>query len=304
MPDARGDDRHSMSSALPTISIVTPSFNQGRFIEANILSIRQQNHPAIEHIVIDGGSTDETLQVVDAHRSRLAKVVSEKDEGQYHAINKGFALATGEVMAWLNSDDVYFAGALKVVGEIFRRFPEVEWLTTRMPAAIAEDGTLIKITPVYGFTRAGFLRGENLPGLGWPATCYIQQESTFWRRSLWERAGGYLDTDFRMAGDLDLWARFFEHADLYSVDVPLGCFRRHDSQKTSTAFASYVDEAKAIFTRIGGRARSGKLQSTRIWLRQSLPSRLRNSAIERNLMDPAPCVTYDWSSKEWVLERR
>lgn len=292
-----------MSTELPKISIVTPSLNQGRFIEANILSIERQNYPTLEHIVIDGGSTDETLLILQKHKGHFASVVSEKDEGQYHAINKGFAKATGEVMAWLNSDDVYWPGALHVVGEIFRKFPQIEWMTTRLPVAIEEDGSPIKVTPVYGFTRTGFLRGDNLPGLGWPATCYIQQELTFWRRGLWERAGGCLDTNYRMAGDFELWARFFEHAELYSVDVPIGCFRRHDDQRTSTSFANYLEEAKTIFARIGGHARTGAIQNARIWLRQSAPAKLRDWAIGRKLIHPAPTVTYDWGSREWILDQ-
>lgn len=292
-----------MSTILPKISIVTPSFNQGQFIEENVLSIKGQNYPALEHIVIDGGSTDNTLEVLQRYKDHFASRVSEKDDGQYDAINKGFALSTGEVMAWLNSDDVYLPGALRVVGEVFQRFSRIEWLTTRFPIAIAEDGMPIKVTPVYGFTRAGFLRGDNLPGLGWPATCYIQQESTFWRRSLWERTGGRLDTSYRIAGDFDLWARFFEHAELYSVDVPIGCFRRHDNQRTSTSFANYAEEAKRIFARIGGSARVGVLQSARVWLRQSAPAKLRDWAIDRQLLYPAQAVTYDWASQEWVLNQ-
>ncbi|WP_194467090.1 glycosyltransferase family 2 protein [Bradyrhizobium sp. CCBAU 53340] len=280
---------------------MTPSFNQGRFIESNILSIQGQKYPTLEHIIIDGGSTDETMPTLERYKELLASIVSEKDDGQYHAINKGFALATGEVMAWLNSDDVYIPGALHVVGEIFRKFPQIKWLTTRLPLAIEEDGTPIKATPVYGFTRTGFLNGENLPGLGWPATCYIQQESTFWRRSLWEQAGGRLDTNYRLAGDFDLWARFFEYTELYSVDVPIGCFRRHADQRTSTSFANYLEEAKAIFARAGGRARAGVIQNARIWLRQSAPPKLRNWAIGRSLLHPAPTVTYDWGTRAWVI---
>src|SRR5262249_7934898 len=133
-------------------------------------------------------------------------------------------------------------------------------------------------------------------------TCYIQQESTFWRRSLWQRTGGRLDTKYRMAGDFDLWARFFEQAELYSVDVPIGCFRRHDDQRTSTSFANYLEEAKAIFARSGGRARSGLIQGARIVLRQSATANLRSWTTVRRLLGRAPTVTYDWGSQEWVLQ--
>ena len=290
-------------TGLPKISIVTPSFNQGRFIESNILSIQRQNYPALEHIAIDGGSTDDTLRILRAHEDHFAAIVSEKDDGQYYAINKGFALATGEVMAWLNSDDVYLPSALHVVGEIFRKFPQIEWLTTRFPIAISEDGRPIKITPVYGFTRSGFLRGENLPGLGWPATCYIQQESTFWRRSLWEKAGGHLDTQYRIAADFELWARFFVHAELYAVDVPIGCFRRHDTQRTATSFASYLNEAKSILAGAGGQTTAGICQQARIWFRQSAPAKIKEWAFRRRLLEPARSVTYDWGNQEWVLHQ-
>lgn len=293
-----------MTAALPTISVITPSYNQGCFIEENLISLQRQKYPRLEHIVIDGGSTDETAEVIERHRAHLAAYVSEKDDGQYDAINKGFDRASGEVLAWLNSDDLYLPGALQVVGEIFEKFPQIEWLTTRFPLAVGEDGRPIKVSSIYGFTREGFRLGENLPGFGWAATSYIQQESTFWRRSLWQRAGGKIDLRYRVAGDFALWATFFKHAELYAVDVPLGCFRRHCSQRTATVFMAYAKEAKAILAEIGARPRTGIVANARIWLRESLPTAWRAWVIRRGLIDAAPAVTYDWSREEWVLEQR
>src|SRR5215212_7784658 len=116
--------------APPRISIVTPSFNQGRFLRETMQSVLGQGYPNLEYVVIDGGSTDESVDIIRGHEQQLAAWVSEKDAGQYDAINKGFARTSGEVMAWLNSDDKYTPWALPVVGEIFAQLPEVKWLTT------------------------------------------------------------------------------------------------------------------------------------------------------------------------------
>lgn len=285
---------------LPKISIVTPTFNQGNFIEATLCSVLEQNYPDLEHIVIDGGSTDNTLAVLESYRDRLAAVVSERDDGQYHAISKGFAMTTGEVMAWLNSDDVYEPGALKAVGEIFDKFPQVEWLTTRTPKTVDQTGQTIEIGHVYGFTRSGFLYGENLPACGWRAISFIQQESTFWRRSLWERAGGSLDLGFRLAGDFELWARFFKHAPLYSVAMPLGSFRRQPAQRSALQSGQYFKEAKEILERSGGSPRAKLLQKASIKICQSRSRAFRKLAVKAGLMEAAPIVISDLAGG-WLL---
>ena len=110
----------------PTISLVTPSYNQASFLEETIRSIHDQNYPALEHVIVDGGSTDGSIGIIRRHRSRLADWVSEPDRGQYDAINKGFARTSGEVMCWLNSDDKYLPWTLSVVGELFRVFPDID----------------------------------------------------------------------------------------------------------------------------------------------------------------------------------
>jgi len=285
---------------LPRLSIVTPTLNQGQFIEATLLSVLNQEYPDLEYIVIDGGSTDNTPDTLNAYRPRLAAVISERDDGQYHAINKGLAMSTGEVMAWLNSDDVYQAGALRAVGEIFEKFPQIEWLTTRRPMTIDAEGNVIEVGNIYGFTRAGFLRGDNLPSCGWRAIGFIQQESTFWRRSLWERAGGRLDVNYRLAADFDLWARFFGHAQLYAVALPLGSFRRQPAQRSFLQSRKYLDESKDILVRSGGRPRARLLQKAGIKICQSERQTFRKLALRLGLMEPAPVVTLD-QARGWVL---
>lgn len=288
---------------LPRISIITPSFNQGEYIGHCLRSIASQGYPDLEHIVIDGGSTDDSVEVIRRHEGGLAHWVSEKDDGQYDAINKGLTRSTGEVMAWLNADDVYMPWGLRLVGEIFAKFPEVEWLTTLHPFAIDMHGVAIKMGTAYGFDRTGFLQGNNLVGAGWPGTCFIQQESTFWRRSLWDRAGGRIDPRFRYAGDFDLWARFFKLTRLHGVDVPLGIYRRQPNQKTA-AMGGYLEEAKTSFTSHGGRIPQGgvqtRLQGWRLAARRN-PG-LRRHLIRAGQAEPASIVTYNWGTQEWEMQ--
>ena len=237
----------------PRISIVTPSFNQARFLPGAIESVLGQNYPDLEYVVIDGGSTDGSADIIRGQAARLAHWCSEKDAGQYDAINKGFARTSGEVMAWLNSDDLYTPWALRVVAELFRQLPQVEWLTTLLPLHWDEHGLPTRCSPVAGYSKRGFFKGHHLPRPGERGKSFIQQESTFWRRKLWERAGGRIDSSLRLAGDFELWARFFQHADLYGVALPLGGFRRHDEQKTAHHMDAYFKEAESALARHGGR---------------------------------------------------
>jgi glycosyltransferase involved in cell wall biosynthesis len=285
---------------LPRISIVTATLNQGAFIETTLRSILDQEYPGLEHIVIDGGSTDNTAAVLDAYRPHISAIVSEKDDGQYHAINKGLAMCAGEVMAWLNSDDIYEPGALRVIGEIFEKFPQIEWLTTRSPKVIDATGNVIEVGSIYGFTRSGFCHGDNLPGCGWRAVGFIQQESTFWRRSLWERAGGSLDLNYRLAADFELWARFFRHAQLYSVALPLGSFRRQPAQRSSLSSQQYLQEAKSILLQSGGRPRPRPLQRASIKICQSKQRAIRKLMLKSGLVEAAPIVVPD-AAGGWSL---
>ncbi len=248
-----------MASDCPKFSIVTPSYNQAQFIEETIHSVLAQNYPNIEYIIIDGGSTDGSVEIIRGREEQLAYWVSEPDAGQYDAINKGFNKTTGEIMAWLNSDDKYMPWAISVAAEIFRTYPEVEWLTTIYPLICDVEGRVVECSYIGGFNRQSFFRKANLPGRGWYGRSWIMQESTFWRRSLWERAGGCMDSSLKFAGDFELWGRFFKHTDLYAVATPLASFRKHGNQKTASHFEEYLIEADNVFLRYGGRP-YGRLQ--------------------------------------------
>jgi glycosyltransferase involved in cell wall biosynthesis len=263
---------------LPRISIVTPSFNQGRFLDETIRSVLDQNYPNLEYFVLDGGSSDESVEVIKRHAGRLAGWVSEKDKGQYDAVNKGLARSTGEVMAWLNSDDKYTPWALSVVGEIFANFPEVQWLTSLFPLHWDGAGRAVNCNQTDGFSRRAFYRGENIPRIGAPGklvTHFIQQESTFWRRSIWEKAGGGIDASLPLAGDTELWAKFYQHADLYGVATPLGGFRMHGDQKTSHRMLAYIEESIAVLKRNGGRPYTPTEAAVRRIGRRWLPDRVK-----------------------------
>jgi glycosyltransferase involved in cell wall biosynthesis len=206
----------------------------------------------VEHVVMDGGSDDGSLEIIERWEGRLAHWVSEPAGGQYDAINRGFATTSGEVLAWLNSDDMYLPGALHLVGEIFAQFPDVEWLTTQFPITWDEDGVARTCAHLRGMSSAAALRGQYLTGGPWHSVGVVQQESTFWRRSLWERAGGYVDAGMRYAGDFDLWMRLAAAGELCTVAAPLAGFRRHGDQKTAAdGVAGYFAEASDVLASRG-----------------------------------------------------
>jgi glycosyltransferase involved in cell wall biosynthesis len=235
------------------ISIVTPSYNQGRFLEACMRSILDQDYPDLEYFVMDGGSNDGSVEIIRRYADRLAAWRSHPDGGQIKALQEGFERSTGEVMGWLNSDDMLSPWTLRVVGEVFRRFPEVQWLTSAYQMTMDDTGSIVGARYVEGFHAELFYRGRNAPIQPWFYTSFIQQESTFWRRGLWETAGARMDTSLRIVGDFELWARFFEHAELYSVETSLGIFRFHPGSGTWREFDACLDVDRQILARYNRR---------------------------------------------------
>ena len=228
-------------TALPRISIVTPSYNQAQFLAATLDSVLMQGYPNLEYIVMDGGSTDGSFEIIQRYAPSLAYWRSAPDGGHYDAINKGFARATGDIMGWLNSDDMYFPWTLRTVASMLTACPEIEWLTTLERATWDWHGFCVQYYPMTGYSRDAFLAGRYLPAS--PFGGCIQQESTFWRRSVWEKAGGAIDLNFTLAGDFDLWARFYQHAELYGTFSPLAGFRYQDAQRSKQQHEAYMHEA-------------------------------------------------------------
>jgi glycosyltransferase involved in cell wall biosynthesis len=201
----------------PKITLVTPVFNAVRYIEQTIQSVISQQYPNLEYFIIDGGSTDGTLEVIRKYEHELTGWTGQPDNGMYDALNRGFARSSGEIMGWISATDMLHTRSLFLVADVFREIPQVEWITGR-PTGFNEEGMPVSVDRLKRWARMRFLAGANR---------HIQQESTFWRRSLWQRAGSRMDASRRNCNDFELWVRFFRYAKVYSVDALIGGFRFH-----------------------------------------------------------------------------
>jgi len=225
----------------PKISIVTPNINGAEYLEDTIKSVVEQNYPNLEYIVIDGGSKDESVDIIKKYQNQITYWTSEPDDGMYHAIQKGFARSTGEIMAWINSDDMYHKKAFYTIAEIFGSFEQVKWL---VGATTAYDtlGRTVLVRPSRLFTKYDFYNRDFR---------FIQQESTFWRRSLWQVAGSSLDLSHKYAADLALWVKFFHYEKLYVIDALIGGFRwRLKNQLSLDHREEYLKETDTILSSV------------------------------------------------------
>jgi glycosyltransferase involved in cell wall biosynthesis len=277
-----------------TISLVTPSRNQSRFLEEAIGSVLGQEDPALEYVIADGASTDESPEIIERHASDLSSWWSRADDGPADAVNRAFAQTSGEIMAWLNADDRLMPGALEIVRDIFTRFPEVQWLTSGFPVMLDEAGRTVRVGRTLGFAREPFLLG--LYGIHkWSRLFFVQQESTFWRRELWETAGGALDTSFEPAADFELWRRFFDHAELWTLDTVIAGFRIHGAQRS----ALQLDEYRRQAIRALPPASERQLLAARTAVRLPAPLRRR---VEPTWQ--APALSWSRDGAEWQTTRR
>lgn len=247
------------------ISIVTPSLNQARFISYTIESVLSQKGDFyIDYVIIDGGSVDNSKEVIIRYEKLLKehctvntqfglnffvpigefpfnrckgisyRWISEKDEGHGHALNKGFALTVGSIMGWLNSDDIYLENAFANVVEVFTYFEQVKWLTG-VNNHINEDGSKRETSYLaqYNYKNIfSFLTSDHE---------FIQQESTLWKRELWEKAGGYIDNGYNYMVDGELWCRFFLHEEIYHLNRPIGAFRWYEGNRSSR----FIEQVKS-----------------------------------------------------------
>jgi glycosyltransferase involved in cell wall biosynthesis len=219
------------------ITVVTPTFNSSKYLEETILSIINQNYPNLEYIIMDGGSTDSTLEIIKKYEKNIFYWESEPDNGMYHAIMKGFEKSSGEIMAWLNSDDMYHRGSLFMVNQVFSNFDDVEWVTG-IPSHYNRDGLCVQTGEGRKWTRSRFLLGDYK---------WLQQESIFWRRTLWDRTGSELSMTYKYACDFELWCRFFQSAQICNLRTLLGGFRIHGEQISYNFSEDYEKEAGTIF---------------------------------------------------------
>jgi glycosyltransferase involved in cell wall biosynthesis len=218
----------------PSITIVTPCLNAAATLPETLASVRAQEYPRIEHVVVDGGSTDGTLELLA--RAEGVRYVSEPDRGLTHALNKGIAMASGEVIGWLNADDVYLPGALEAVGEAFSSAPDAEWATGRC-LIIDSSGREIR-GPIARYKDL-LLRHYSFPAL--LTQNFVAAPATFARRSALE-AVGLFDERFRYSMDYDVWLALGRRGAPVVIDRPLAAFRMAEGSLSMTGFERQFTE--------------------------------------------------------------
>jgi len=241
-------------NALPKVSIVTPSFNQAPFLEQTLRSVLEQDYPNLEYIVIDGGSSDGSLEIIHKYADRLAYWQSQPDQGQTDAINQGFARASGEILAWLNSDDLLLPGAVSVAVRALHEHPEAAMVYGDALLINAEGKTIGKFPAAqtdYRKLRRGYV--------------HIPQQASFFRADLWQQVAP-LDVSFYFAMDYDLWVRLAALAPLVYVPELWAAFRLHGAGKSIAADDRCWPEMLRVHYRDGGKVLSPIV--FKYWLRK------------------------------------
>ncbi len=221
----------------PKISVVIPSYNQGRYIEQTLRSVIDQGYPNLELIVIDGGSTDDSVDIIRRHDRHVAYWVSEPDGGHTQGLIKGFQRATGDIQCWLNADDLYEPRALHEVAQLFVARPQARFLYGNW-TWIDRDGNPLYYRREMGFHRWLWLYAYN----------YIPQPAAFWRKDLYEEVGG-LDSRYSLTMDADLFARFARICRPHHLDRPLARFRGYPEQRNQSHRADSDREQYDILCR-------------------------------------------------------
>lgn len=228
----------------PLVSIVTPSYNQAAYLEATILSVLDQEYPNLEYIIVDGGSTDGSVEIIKKYGDKLAYWVSEPDCGQSHAINKGFTRATGEIVAWINSDDVYCPGSFTTVADFFIDHPHVQVLYGNSEYVDA-TGSHLGFFPARPFSQHSLLMSAR-------SFDYIPQPSVFMTSQALRRTT-LIDERLRCALDFDLWGKLARENAFATVSQVLSLFRITPTTKTSTLRTRGAAEIAVVFYRYGTR---------------------------------------------------
>jgi glycosyltransferase involved in cell wall biosynthesis len=242
----------------PLISIITPSYNHARFIRRTIDSVlTQRGDFDLEYRVFDGASTDETVKILESYGTAL-RWVSERDQGQVDAINKGLRTATGDIVGWVNSDDTLLPGALARVSDAMREHPQAEWLHGRCEIIDIHDQPVRRWISLYKHLRAQRHSFANLL-----TENYVSQMTCFWRRSVHDQVG-YLDPTLKLAFDYEFWLRLAKRgAPVYLADK-LACFRWYETSKSGGQFRAQFAEDAQVAERHAPRDKPSILRRKRL----------------------------------------
>jgi len=223
----------------PKISIVVPSYNQGHFLEETILSVIEQKYPNLEIIIVDGGSKDNSVEIIKKYEHHLTWWVSEKDKGQSDAINKGFSRATGDIVTWLCSDDLYTEGALKRVAELFSQLPDDVGVVYGGATLFGKN---FVTRDSYGYENAGverYIAGQAFP-----------QPSSFIKRKYLLEAGNWVREDLHLGMDYDLFARLGGICNFHSATEIFSRYRLHDASKTVSQHSKLIEDWTRTFSNL------------------------------------------------------
>ncbi|NCO32266.1 MAG: hypothetical protein AUJ92_19740 [Armatimonadetes bacterium CG2_30_59_28] len=261
----------------PRFSVVTPSYNQGRFLEETIRSVLLQGYPDLEYVVIDGGSTDNSVEIIRKYEAWLAHWVSEKDRGQSHAVNKGLARATGQVIGWLNSDDVYRPGVFRAIAKtvVCQTAPMVVFGTCDL---VNESGGLLQHLPTHFHGHEALIHLFAPPLKG---SHGLPQPGVFFLREMVKHVGG-LDEGLPYAMDFDLWIRLSREYLFQRIDGVLANCRLHEASKSGSSQMQMLDEYIAVCRRYAGPERG--LRALQTWAGQRL-------AVSRIAADSQPLLS-------------
>lgn len=242
LPNHYANTRLPAIASLPIVSIMTPSLNQGQFLERTIQSVLTQNYPKLEYIIQDGLSTDSTDDILEKYHSVLMRVDSGKDSGQAQAINRGFRQTNGDILAWLNADDLLLPGTIPFLVKFFIAHPEIDVVYGYRICIDEQDREIGRW--IVAPSAESVLPWAN----------YIPQETLFWRRRIWEKVGRYVDESYQFAMDWDLLLRFYKAGATFArIPMFLGAFRVHTKQKTKAWDAIGQEERKRLHQQYHGR---------------------------------------------------
>jgi len=231
------------NQSIPLVSIITPSFNQGQFIEETILSVLNQTYKNIQYIVVDGGSTDHTMEVVNKYCDRIDIIIHEKDKGQTDAINKGFKLAKGELVGWINSDDILYPDCVEKIVELYKDKPDGAVYYSSRYVLIDIHSNIIKEKCIIIQSKPHLLNKKYS----------IIQQGSFYKLSLVRRIG-FLDENLHYCMDLDLWLRLLNVGEMYTfADKPLAAFRFDGNTKTMNAGYKFFREIRKTLIKHGAK---------------------------------------------------